>query len=68
MSIVPLWLSLFPKFGHLRVAEAADQMVVDHPHRLHVGVDDCAADELKAALFEVLAQRVGLGELGGTCF
>jgi len=36
-------------FAKLPVPVAADQVVVDHPHRLHEGVADRAADEAKAA-------------------
>ncbi len=35
------------------VAEAADQMVIDHPHRLHERIADGRPDELEAALQEV---------------
>jgi hypothetical protein len=40
-------------------------MVVDQPHRLHEGVDRGRADELPAALLQVLRQRDGNG-LGST--
>ncbi len=33
-------------------------MVVDHPHCLHVGIHDRAANKFEAALFEIFAQRV----------
>jgi hypothetical protein len=33
-------------------------MVVDHADRLHVGVDNRAADELETALLEIFAERV----------
>jgi hypothetical protein len=36
-------------------------MVVDHPDRLHVRVDDGRTDEAKASPLEVLAERVGFG-------
>lgn len=36
-------------FAELPVPVAVDQVVVDHPHGLHEGVADCAADEAKAA-------------------
>ena len=42
----------------LPAAEAFDDMVVDHSRGLHVGIADRRADELKAALLEVLAERV----------
>src|SRR6476646_1133471 len=38
----------------LTIAEAVDQMIVNHPDRLHVGVDDGRADEAEAALLQVL--------------
>src|SRR6185503_1443609 len=44
----------------LRVAKAADQVVVDEARRLHVRVDDRRADELEAAALEILRERVGL--------
>src|SRR5690606_19538940 len=42
-----------------RMPEAIDQMVVDHAHRLHEGITDRAADKLKTASLEILAQRIG---------
>ena len=47
------------------VPKASHQVVVHHADGLHVGVDDRAADELEAALFEVLAQGVGFLRRGG---
>src|SRR3989442_12595840 len=44
-------------------AEAFRAMVVDHADRLHVGIADGRADELEAALREILAQRIGLHRL-----
>src|SRR6185503_90419 len=44
----------------LRVAKAADEVVVDESRRLHVRVNDRRADELEAAAFEILRERVGL--------
>ena len=41
------------------VPEARHQVVVHHADGLHVGVHDRAADELEAALLEILAERVG---------
>ena len=41
----------------LRAAEAAFDVVVDHPHRLHEGVDRGRADEAPAALLQVLRER-----------
>src|SRR5262245_1900434 len=40
-------------------AKTAHLMVVHHAHRLHEGVHDRGADELEAALLQVLGQRVG---------
>jgi hypothetical protein len=40
-------------------AEAGDDVIVDHAHRLHVGVDDGASDEAKSALLQVAAHGVG---------
>src|SRR5258708_105010 len=45
---------------HLAVSETVDQVIVHHPDRLHVGVDDGRADEAEPALLEILAERVGL--------
>ncbi len=42
----------------LAVAEAADEVVVDEPRRLHVRVDDRRADELETARFQILAERI----------
>ena len=41
--------------------KTADNMIVDQSGRLHVRVNDRAADKLEAALFEVFTQRVRLG-------
>jgi hypothetical protein len=43
------------------VAEAFDQVIVDHPSGLHEGVANGGADKTEATLFEVLAHGVGLG-------
>ena len=47
----------------LTVAEAGGGVVVDHADRLHEGIADGAADEAKAAFFQVFAY--GVGDLGG---
>src|SRR5262245_5478874 len=47
------------------MAEAGLRVVVGHADRLHVGVHDRRADELEAALQQVLAQRVRLRRLRG---
>src|SRR5205085_2203903 len=44
----------------LRVAEAGDEVVVHHPHRLHERVADGRSDEAESALDERLAHAVGL--------
>ncbi len=38
----------------LDMARTADQMIVHHPHGLHKGVTDGAADEVEAELLERL--------------
>src|SRR5690606_36846296 len=43
----------------LPVAEAADEMVVDHPGRLHERVADGRADEGESAAAEIADERVG---------
>ena len=53
------------KSVHFAVAEAADEVVIHHPHRLHERVTDGAADELEPAALQVLAHGVGLGRAGG---
>jgi hypothetical protein len=45
---------------HLAVSETVDEMVVHHPDRLHVGVDDGRSDEAETALLQILAESVGL--------
>ena len=52
----------------LGVAEAMDEVVVDHADGLHEGVADRRADEFEAALFEVLAHGVRFGARGGDVF
>jgi hypothetical protein len=46
------------KSGFLSVAEAPDQMVVDHAGSLHVRVNNGRAYKLEAALLEVFAETV----------
>ena len=46
------WLAKFA--AAVLVAEAGDQMVVDHAGGLHEGVDDGRADEFEAARAELL--------------
>src|SRR3989442_9022202 len=48
---------------HLALAEAADDVVIDHADGLHVCVDYGGTDECEAAPFQVLAEGVGLVRL-----
>jgi hypothetical protein len=41
--------------------KARYDVIVDHSRRLHMGITDGRADEFKAALFQIFAQRVGFG-------
>src|SRR5581483_4634099 len=56
----------FPR--ELSVAEAADDVVVDHADRLHERIADRRADEAEAAALEVAAHRLRVvrfrGDLG----
>ena len=45
-------------------AETSFRVVVDHSGSLHVGIDDRRTDELETALFQILAQSIGL-QTGG---
>ena len=47
----------------LRVPNAINDMVIDHPSRLHKSVANRRSYELKAALSQILAHRI-LEELG----
>ena len=49
---------------NLAAAKAGQEVIVDHAGSLHVGVANRRADELEAALLEILAQGVGLGAGG----
>src|SRR5579883_3218577 len=42
------------------MAMAIDEMIVDHAGRLHESVDDRRPDEIAAAGFQVLRDRLGL--------
>jgi hypothetical protein len=42
------------------IAEAADQMVINHSNGLHEGVTNRRADKLETATLQILAQHVGL--------
>ncbi len=50
----------------LRVAEAADQVVVDQAGGLEVRVDDRGADEAETASTQVLAERSDSAEVAGS--
>jgi hypothetical protein len=59
-SVVPGEVVLF----HLRarlVAETGGHVIVDHARRLHVCIDNRAADKPEATLLEILTQGVGFG-------
>jgi hypothetical protein len=40
------------------IAEAADQMVINHSNGLHEGVTNRRADKLETATLQILAQHV----------
>jgi len=44
--------------------ETLDEVIVDHPHRLHEGVADGAADEAEASPLQVFAHGVRFGRVG----
>ena len=50
-------------FTELTITETGSGVVIDHTDGLHEGVADGAADESKAAFFQVFAH--GVGDLGG---
>src|SRR2546429_4948832 len=50
---------------HLAVTEAADEVVVHHPHSLHEGITDGRPDKAEATLDERRAHRVRLTRPGG---
>jgi hypothetical protein len=45
---------------HFAVSETVDQVIVHHPDRLHVSVDDGRADKAESPAFQILAEGVGL--------
>src|SRR5215471_3877502 len=45
--------------NNLLSAKAVDGVIVDHAGGLHMGVADGRADELEAALVQILTQRIG---------
>src|SRR2546425_7080253 len=47
----------------MSLAEAVGTVIVNHADRLHVRIADGRADELEAALQQILAQRIGLRRL-----
>ena len=59
------WYDNARNAGDLSSPEAVDDVIVDHPRRLHVRIDDGGADELEAALLEVLGDRLREFGLGG---
>src|SRR5206468_2390392 len=63
------WSTALPlSFGlrslQFRMAKAANDVVIDHPDRLHEGVTDRGTDELEAPPFQVFAQGIRLGGRG----
>lgn len=38
------------------MTKAMDEMVIDHPHCLHIGIADDGADEGKSSFFQLPAQ------------
>ena len=60
------WTSLRSKNPvDLRITIATDQMVINEPGRLHMGIDDGRTDKFEPARFEVLADVVGERGFGG---
>src|SRR5712671_6470946 len=47
------------------MAKAIDYMVIHHPDRLHVRIDDRRTDEAEATAFQIMAHRVRLGGASG---
>ena len=54
-------LEVFPHFRAGLVAEASRFVVVHHPRRLHVGVDNGGADKAESPPFQVAGERLGFG-------
>src|SRR4029434_10402635 len=55
-----LWGNRFGvPINDLLSAKAVDGVIIDHASGLHMGVADGRADELEAALTQILSQRVG---------
>ena len=55
------YLDTVESLPDLAIAETVHQVIVHHPDRLHVGVDDRRTNETESALFEVLAEGIGFG-------
>jgi len=53
---------LVPRFSsettNVLVSKTINEVIVDHPDRLHIRIDDGGADETEATAFEILAERV----------
>src|SRR2546422_3638955 len=47
------------------MSKAVDQMVIDHPDRLHVRIDDRRTHEGEATALQIVAHGVGLGAARG---
>src|SRR6266496_2378127 len=62
---VSMRMALIPPSSDLTVPEAAHDVVVDHPDRLHEGVTDRRSYEAEAPPLEILAHRSGVSGLGG---
>src|SRR5439155_17063811 len=54
-----------PELGDLPMSKAVDQMVIDHPDRLHVRIDDRRTHEGEATALQIVAHGVGLGAARG---
>ena len=54
--------------GDFPISEAADEVIVHHADGLHVRVNDGRTDEAESAVLEILAERVGFGEVAGISF
>lgn len=49
-----------PRLRFGPIAEAADEIVINHSNGLHEGVTDRRADKLETATLQVIAQHVRL--------
>ena len=61
----PMSIALCRKYGTRSLLETSRQMVIHHPCRLHKGVANSRADELKSAFFQGFAHRIGFSGAGG---